>query len=314
MDLNDRVMRRLKMSDLRMLLAVAQWGSMSKAAAHLNITQSAVSKALIELEQALGVRLLDRDPRGVQPTAYGRVLLNRGVAIFDELQQGVKDIKFLADPTAGELRVGIGPPLAGLLSDVIERLSLRYPNMVFHVVERDVVAMLNSDLRERTLDLVLGRIATPLDDETFSADVLFNDRLFVIAGATNPWVRRRRIELAELINERWILPSFSGLAGSHAADAFLADGLQIPRVAVVANSPRVRDRLLATGRYLAMAPGVELRFRNDRRTELKVLPVKFDVKPRPVGIVTLKNRTLGPAARIFTDEARLLSKRMTRTS
>jgi DNA-binding transcriptional LysR family regulator len=114
--------------------------------------------------------------------------------------------------------------------------------------------------------------------------------------------------------ERWIFPPLAGLAGSAASDAFLANGLEVPRVSVIANSIRVRDRLLATGRYLAMAPGVELRFSNDKWTELKVLPVKFEVKPRPVGIVTLKNRSLGPAARIFAEEARLLSKRMMKSS
>lgn len=314
MDLNDRVMKRLKMSDLRMLLAVAQWGSMSKAAAHLNITQSAVSKALIELEHALGVRLLDRNPQGVEPTQFGRALLSRGSIIFDELRQGVKEIEFLADPAGGELRIGIGPPLAELLSDIIDRLSLRYPKMIFHVIEQDVGALMNGALRERAIDLVLGRIATPIDDDTFSADILFDDRPFVVAGAASPWSRRRKITLAELAGERWIFPLLTGVAGSAASDVFLANGLEVPRVSVIANSIRVRDRLLATGRYLAVAPGVELRFSNDKRTELKVLPVRFDVKPRPVGIVTLKNRSLGPAARIFADEARLLTKRMTKGS
>jgi DNA-binding transcriptional LysR family regulator len=300
------------MSDLRMLLAVAQWGSMSKAAAHLNITQSAVSKALIELEHTLGVRLLDRNPQGVEPTQFGRALLNRGTAIFDELRQGVKEIEFLADPAGGELRIGIGPPLAELLSDIIDRLSSRYSKMIFHVIERDVNALMDGELRERAIDLVLGRIATPIDDDTFSADILFDDRPFVIAGTANPWSRRRKIRLAELVGERWIFPPLAGVAGSAVSDAFLANGLEVPRVSVIANSIRVRDRLLATGRYLAVAPGVELRFSNDKRSQLKVLPVKFDVKPRPVGIVTLKNRSLGPAARIFAEEARLLTKRMTK--
>jgi DNA-binding transcriptional LysR family regulator len=117
-----------------------------------------------------------------------------------------------------------------------------------------------------------------------------------------------------LAGERWIFPLLAGVAGAATTDTFLANGLEVPRVSVIANSIRVRDRLLATGRYLAMAAGVELRFSNDSQTDIKVLPVKFDVKPRPVGIVTLKNRSLGPAARIFAEEARLLSKRMTKTS
>jgi DNA-binding transcriptional LysR family regulator len=86
MDVEDRVSRRLKLSDLRMLLTIVQWGSMSKAAAHLNLSQSAVSKAFGELEHTLGVRLLDRTPQGIKPTIYGTALLNRATAIFDEVR------------------------------------------------------------------------------------------------------------------------------------------------------------------------------------------------------------------------------------
>jgi DNA-binding transcriptional LysR family regulator len=101
MDLDDRASRRVKLRDLRLLLAASQWGSMAKAATRLNVSQPAISKAVADLEDTLGVRLLDRTARGVEPTAYGQTLLKRGVAIFDELQQGVKDIAFLADPSAG---------------------------------------------------------------------------------------------------------------------------------------------------------------------------------------------------------------------
>jgi DNA-binding transcriptional LysR family regulator len=307
MAFDDHVSRRIKMSDLRMFLVVVERGSMSKAASVLNISQSAVSKALGELEHTLGVRLLDRNPQGVVPTLYGRALLNRGVAIFDELQQGVKDIEFLADPSAGEVRIGVAPPLVGFLSVVIERLSEQFPKMVFDVVERDSTALQNGDLRERKIELVLGRIASPFDDERFSADVLFDDHVLIIAGAMNPCARRRKLTLAELANEAWIVPPPTGLAGMQAVEIFRAHGLPAPRATVVANSTRLRDRLLATGRYLAVAPSVELRF-GDNSTPLKVLPVNLRVAPRPIGIVTVKNRTLSGAAKVFIDTARTLAK------
>src|SRR5262249_1557172 len=106
MDLHDRVSRRLKLRDLRLLLVVAEWGSMAKAATHLNLTQSAVSRASRDLEQTLGVRLFDRTPQGVEPTRYGLALLKGGTAVFDDLRMSVNEIAFLSDPTAGELRVG----------------------------------------------------------------------------------------------------------------------------------------------------------------------------------------------------------------
>src|SRR6187397_130518 len=116
-----RVGRRLKLRDLNILLAVADAGSMAKAALRLSISQPAVSRAIADMEHTLGVKLLDRSPQGIEPTQYGRALLKRGLAAFDELKQGVQDIAFLADPAAGELRVGASASLSeGMVTMVIE--------------------------------------------------------------------------------------------------------------------------------------------------------------------------------------------------
>src|SRR5215813_13632227 len=112
MEATDRIERRLKLHDLRVLMSVVQAGSMSKAAERLGTAQPALSRSIAELEHALGVRLLDRGPRGVEPTAYGRALIKRGVAVFDELRQGVKDIEFIKDPTIGEVRIGATSTIA----------------------------------------------------------------------------------------------------------------------------------------------------------------------------------------------------------
>ena len=126
----DRIGRRLKLRDLHILFAVVQWGSMAKAAHHLAIPQPVVSASIGGLEQTLGVRLLDRSRRGVEPTVYGRALLNFGLAAFDALRQGVKEIEFLADPTVGELRIGCPEWIAaGLLPAVIYRLLQQHPRL-----------------------------------------------------------------------------------------------------------------------------------------------------------------------------------------
>src|SRR5262249_56668112 len=102
------------------LMSVVEAGSMAKAAQRLGTSQPAISRSIADLEHTLGVRLLERSAWGVAPTQYGEAIIRRGVAVFDELRQGVKDIEFLADPTAGELRVGgpeavaSGPVLAGV--------------------------------------------------------------------------------------------------------------------------------------------------------------------------------------------------------
>ena len=112
-----RIGRRLKLRDIHILSTVVQWGSMAKAATHLAMSQPAVSQSIAELEATLGVRLLDRNARGVEPTLYAHALLKRGHVVFDELMQGVRDIDFLANPTVGEIRVASGDTAAvGLLA------------------------------------------------------------------------------------------------------------------------------------------------------------------------------------------------------
>ena len=109
---NDRIGRRLKLSDLHVLVAVAQNGSMIKAAGALSMSHPVVSRAISDLEHTLGVKLFDRNPRGVVLTPFGLAILNRSLAAFDELRSGVEDIAFLADPTAGEVRIGSTSALA----------------------------------------------------------------------------------------------------------------------------------------------------------------------------------------------------------
>src|SRR5215467_6761432 len=128
-----RIERRVKLHDLRVLMSVVERGSMSKAAEHLATSQPAVSRAISDLEYSLGVRLLDRGPRGIVPTPYGRALIKRSVAVFDELRLGVKDLEFLADPTAGEVR--IAAPIVhatGFVAAVIDRFARRHPRVVCH--------------------------------------------------------------------------------------------------------------------------------------------------------------------------------------
>src|SRR3954471_19366529 len=142
MQLSDRIGRRMKLHDLHVLMAVVQAGSMNKAAALLNTGQSAISRSIAELEHTVGVRLVDRTPRGVEPTKYGRALLDGGAAVFDDLRQAVKNIEFLADPTAGEVRIGCNPFLAAsFVAAVVDRLSRRFPRIVIHLVTATLEAL-----------------------------------------------------------------------------------------------------------------------------------------------------------------------------
>lgn len=307
--LSERIGNKLRLQDLHVLMTVVQAGSMGKAAERLNTTQPNVSRSIGKLEHAVGVRLLDRHSHGIELTACGRALLDCGVAVFDDLRQGVRNIESLADPAAGEVRIGSTVFLAAsFVSTLIDRLSRRYPRIVFHVVT-GYVDTLHRQLSERKVDLLVVRAFGPPADDRLKFEFLFDDSYVVVAGVRNRWVRQRRVELADLVDQSWVLPPHETVIGEVLRNAFRTSGLAYPRATVVTDSPHMRISLLATGRFVTIFPASVLRM-SAKHADLKVLPVELPMARQPNGIVTLKNRTLNPVARLFIDCAHDAAKEL----
>jgi DNA-binding transcriptional LysR family regulator len=306
-DWADRIGRRIKLRDLHILLAVVQCRSMAKAASQLSVSNPVVSKAIADLEHAVGARLLDRNPQGVEPTIYGRALLDRGIIAFDELRQAVKHIEFLTDPAEGEVRIGASIVIASaLVTAVVDRLSRLHPRIVFHLFAAESGTVYRA-LQERDVDLVITRIFGPVAHEHMHVELLCDEFDVVVAGAQNRWAQRRRVKLAELMNEPWTLAPPDSLSGLIAAEAFRASGLDVPRTTVITSTVPVRNSLLATGRFLTIVPNSVLRFPTNNPS-LKRLPVELSTTRRPIGVITLKNRSLTPVAQLFIDCAREVAK------
>jgi DNA-binding transcriptional LysR family regulator len=294
MDWTDRIGRRIRLRDLHILLAVAKSGSMGKASTELAISQPVISKAISDLEHAVGVPLLDRGPQGVELTSYGRALLKCGIAVFDDLRQGVKELEFLSDPTAGELRIGCTEAGAtGFVPAVIDRLSRKFARVSFHVLTADAEALTARELPQRNVELAIG--ATPREGGGPEVQT-------VMAGAKSKWARARNLALRDLVHESWVLPPADSIAGFHVAEAFRSKGLSPPAARVVSFSMPLTHHLLASGRYLAMQP-VEMA-RLAKHLPLKALDVRFEGIPRSIAIMTLKNRSVSPLAKRFMQCAR----------
>ena len=304
---HDRLKRRVKLRDLDTLMAVAQAGGMRKAAEQLHMSQPAVSKAIAELEGALGVRLLDRTSKGVEPTVYGRALLRRGQVIFDELRQGVNEIGFLAEPGVGELSIGCGESLmASLVPAVIDRMHRQHPRLVFKMESGDPPVLLNHFLRERICEMVMLRPWEPLTGPDLQVEPLFHERIAVVADARGAWARRRKLVLAELIDEPWILSHVEVRPGSPVMHAFEDQGIGLPKNLILSGSLNLRYSLLATGRYLTVMPSTVLKFCPGRGA-VKALPVELPHWPIPTVVATLRHRALSPVAELFIERARELS-------
>jgi DNA-binding transcriptional LysR family regulator len=298
----DRIGRRVKLRDLHIALAVAEAGSMTRAAEELAVSYPVVSKTISELEHTLGVKLFDRSKSGVAPTHYGRALLKSGVAVFDEMRKGLQQIEFIKQPDAGDLRIGSSIVTdAGLLPAVMERFSQDFPRAVVHVLPENIAVQQYDNLRDRKVELVFGRLPATMTEPDLVAETLFDEPNVVVAGSESRWARRRNLTLADLIGEPWVLAQPGSLARSLHDEVFRRSGLEPPRSATVLTvSLHLYMRLIETGRWLGLVPASVMRF-GGKPMHLKVLPVKTFSPPAPVGFITVKDRTLTPLAERFIE-------------
>ena len=183
---------------------------------------------------------------------------------------------------------------------------------MFRLVVEDV-GTLCRELIDRNIDLLIALKGGPALDARLDFELLHSDSYVVAAGAQNPWARRRKIELAELADEQWVLPPPESFIGSAFVEVFRANGLDYPRATVISYPYDVRITMLATGRFLSMFLASILRFL-DKGREIKALPVELPIADVQMGVFTPKNRTVGPVAKLFIEHARELAKPLTKRS
>jgi DNA-binding transcriptional LysR family regulator len=297
----DRIGRRVKLRDLHIALAVADAGSMTRAAEELAVSYPVVSKTISELEHTLGVRLFDRSSSGVEPTHYGRALLKSGAAVFDEMRRGLQQIEFIKQPDAGDLRIGSSIVVdAGLLPAILEQFSRDFPKAVLHVMHEDIATQQYDNLRNRHVELVLGRLPVAMSEPDLVAETLLDEPNVVVAGSDSPWAKRRNLTLADLIGEPWVLAQPGSLARSLQDEVFRNSGLEPPSATVLTVSLHLYMRVIETGHWVGLVPASVMRF-GGRHMQIKTLPVKIPSPPAPVGFVTVKDRTLTPLAERFIE-------------
>src|SRR6185312_15744575 len=232
-----RLRERLKLRDFDTLVAVARCGSMAKAAAELSVSQPAVSKAIADLEHTIGVPLFDRTAQGVELTLYGDIAIKCARAVFDEIHQTVQEIALAGDLSAGELRIAATEPmLGGFLAAVIVDLHRRFPHLRFEIDQPQSVDEQYRELRERRVDLVIGRVLQSGVADDVASEQLFAEPWSVVAGQDNPLARRRGLKLADLLDQPWTVPRDASAIGRYMAEAFAEAGLPRPRIVVTCGS------------------------------------------------------------------------------
>lgn len=198
----------LTSQSLRSLTAIAEAGSFTAAAERLGYTQSAVSKQVRALEVATGTALFTRTARGVQPTAAGRVLLQRAAVILDQLEAAQHDLDALSGRPAGRVTLGGFPATAvQLVPEALARLDASHPEIEVEFRELSTPAQLRQ-LRSGRIDLAVVAVGQGLPDYDLAGvetRTLPGGPHLVAVSAGHRWAGRTEVSLDELRAERWIV-------------------------------------------------------------------------------------------------------------
>lgn len=294
----------MQRAHLRDFIAVADTGSVRAAARRLRLSQGAISKNLLALERELGVALLVRSARGVEPTEYGRILLRRARLADLELRRAQEEIAALAGHDVGTLNIGLSSTAEALLAArVVARYREAYPDGAVHI-HGGTAATLVSLLREGKVDLAV----TPLPESAMGTDLaaerLFSADFVIVAREGHP--RAQATQLAELVDCEWIHGARPGELAPLIATTFRKLGLAPPRLVARRDSFSALLFLLLESDYIAVAtePSVAPFCRPGLLARIPVPPPGTSVQ----SLVVSASRPLTPRAQYLAAEIRRASR------
>ncbi len=286
----------IKLRHLQALVAIAEEGTLVRAAAQLSVSQPAVTKTLAELEALVGHRLVERGRRGVQPTPAGRILLRHATAGLAALQAGIEGISRAGGGSAPPVLVGAAANAAAtVLPEAVRRLREAEPAARVHLRGGSTVPLLAS-LRQGRLDLVVGRLADAADMQGLAFEPLFTEPLVLVVRPGHALADRPCLAPAALRGMALMLPDAGTRMRSMADQFFLAAGLGLPEPAMETIDPGFGRALALSSEVVWFAPlGVVAR--DLAAGALRRLPLDTGVTAGPVGVTLRPDRPPGEGTR-----------------
>ena len=282
---------------LRNMLAVMEEGSIGKAAQRLNISQPALTKSIQRLEEHLGVRLFDREARGMKPTFYADSLKGYAKAACVGMAEAENQIASLRNGTEGIITVA-GPPLivTELLPDVLVRLSQERPKLQVRVVARN--RELFTDLLEGRFNLVVAMLYDEIPKQGLSKQWLFDDRLVLAMRPDHPLAKRRKVKPTDLLEQKWVFADSDTWSHHRLRLYFEQAGLTVPRARIASRNPAILKSIVMISDHIGMISklGVEKEL---SKGLLKCIEIDSPLMQRPIGIVRRENEPISPAGKSF---------------
>lgn len=296
----------MNLNQLRVFAAVAANQSITRAARQLTISQPAVSKQLAELEEALGVVLFDRLPRGMRLTEAGELLEQHVVRILAEEEAAEAGLAALRGLARGRLRVGASTTIGSYLApSMLGELHRLHPTIKLELVIGNTTAI-HDALVEHRLDV--GLTEGFVGNEQLEAEVIGSDELVVIVSPTHALRRRAPLAAADLASAPYLTREV-GSGSRDVVDAALAElGVTVKPELSLGSTEALKNAVAAgLGYAIVSRLAVELELRFGVLTVLEVAQLRIE---RPLHLVQLRGRTPSRAVTRFVE---LLRKRVSRS-
>ena len=277
----------LNLRDIRALVAVAEAGNFTRAAARLHLSQPALTVQIRRLEEAVGTRLFDRNSRNVALTPAGRELLPLMRKSLHDMECVLRDARALGEGERGTIRIACLPTFAAsVLPELVIVMKREVPRVAFDI--RDVVAStVNTLVRDEEADVGLtgGEVSDPML-EVLHAGV---DRLVAVCPREHPLAKQRRVTLDDLVRSPLVLTA-PGTSVRAVVDAALGETRETPDIACEPTYMMTAVAMVRAGLGITILPETAREVRAE--SGLVVKPIDHPAFARPIAIVKRRGRTL----------------------
>lgn len=274
---------------------VAQAGGISRGAEAARVSQPAVSKQIAELEDALGVQLLERLPRGCRLTEAGKILSDYAQRWTSLEKDAVRAMEEYRGLKRGRLAIGASMTIGGyLLPEIIAEFHRRFPDIELQL-EIANTQQIQQALRDGSVEL--GLTEGPMDSEELESVVFFQDELVVVAPASHPFLKKKSVSVREISKEPFILREEGSGTRAFQERALRRKGIKINPVLSLA-SPEAIKNAVAAGIGLTIVSRLIVALELNSGT-LGIVPLKDLTIRRPLHLQKIRGRSASPAAAEF---------------
>lgn len=292
---------RIKLRQLRVVLAVDEHGSITRAAEHLFITQAAVSKVIAEVETVVGTDLFERKGRSIIPTDAGHHVIRTARRIVGELKLLGEEVLLISEGGAGLLIIGLQAiSILQIVAKVVATMKTRHPRVTIRLVE-DTLPSLLRELRAGRVNLVFGRMIRGLLTPDLDGAQILSEPYVVIASRGHVLLQQARPDWEEACSHVWCLPLPGTPIREHFADSMSALRIAMPARAIETASATTMATLLQTMPLLALVPA-NLAEEWVRHGVCTITPLQLPARPEPIGLIWSATAPLSSSARIFRSE------------